>query len=144
MCESESRLRGEVGLRSNPGEGVPVYQLAPMLADRAPRPNPLRASFARLDPAKSGARENFDLEAPALTGPPVAVHARRDDRATRPVFLHVGRGAASYRIRSGIVARIDVGLPLILPVDRHAAERPPALSRRIGDGWFGCLRGADP
>jgi hypothetical protein len=33
------------------------------LAERAPHPNPLRASFARLDPAKSGARENCD---PAL------------------------------------------------------------------------------
>src|SRR3984957_20462879 len=30
----------------------------PAFADRrAPQPNPLRASFARLDPAKSGARE---------------------------------------------------------------------------------------
>ena len=70
----------------------------------------------------------------ALAGPPVAVHARRDDRAARPVFLHIGRGAAPHRIRAGIVARIDIGFPLVLPVDRHAAERPPALCGRVGGG----------
>ena len=47
------RLRGEVGLRSNPGEGDSPTAL---LSETAPHPNPLRASFARLDPA-SGARE---------------------------------------------------------------------------------------
>jgi len=46
------RARGEVGLRSNPGEGdsPPVA-----LAERAP-PDPLKAGFARLDPA-GGERE---------------------------------------------------------------------------------------
>jgi ATP-dependent DNA helicase UvrD/PcrA len=50
------RLRGEVGLRVSAirvrgaiRESVPV--------ERAPHPNPLRASFARLDPVKNGERE---------------------------------------------------------------------------------------
>jgi hypothetical protein len=74
------------GLRRYIDDGVVVFHLAPLAgrggiassdairvrgtigeservdgeserADRAPHPNPLRASFARLDPAKSGARE---------------------------------------------------------------------------------------
>jgi peptide/nickel transport system ATP-binding protein len=51
------RVRGEVGLRSNPGEGdsPPVA-----LAEAAPHPDPLRASSARLDPA-SGEREKSPL-----------------------------------------------------------------------------------
>ncbi|NEV02212.1 hypothetical protein FNJ47_42405 [Bradyrhizobium sp. UFLA 03-164] len=40
------RLRGEVGLRSNPGEGVQVSTLF-SLADRAPHPNPLPARAGR-------------------------------------------------------------------------------------------------
>jgi len=47
------RARGEVGLRSNPGEGDSPRAA---LAEAAPHPDPLRASFARLDPA-SGERE---------------------------------------------------------------------------------------
>jgi peptide/nickel transport system ATP-binding protein len=47
------RLRGEVGLRSNPGEGDSPRVA---LAEKAPHPDPLRASFARLDPA-GGERE---------------------------------------------------------------------------------------
>ncbi|MBR1125314.1 UvrD-helicase domain-containing protein [Bradyrhizobium lablabi] len=48
------RLRGEVGLQSNPGEGDSP-RIAP--AERAPHPDPLRASSARLDPVKDGGRE---------------------------------------------------------------------------------------
>ncbi|NLS72887.1 hypothetical protein E3H11_29075 [Bradyrhizobium brasilense] len=40
------RLRGEVGLRSNPGEGVQVSTLG-SLADKAPHPNPLPARAGR-------------------------------------------------------------------------------------------------
>ena len=43
------RARGEVGLRSNPGEGDSPRAA---LAEAAPHPDPLRASFARLDPAR--------------------------------------------------------------------------------------------
>src|SRR5438876_679830 len=49
------RLRGEVGShrRCDPGEGdYPRLQMR----GSAPLPDPLRASFARLDPAKSGER----------------------------------------------------------------------------------------
>ena len=49
------RLRGEVGLRSNPGEGVQVHQRAAAFAERAPHPNPL--------PAKSGERESQHRQA---------------------------------------------------------------------------------
>jgi peptide/nickel transport system ATP-binding protein len=51
------RLRGEVGLRSNPGEGEPTSNTVPGVA---PHPDPLRASFARLDPA-GGEREKKPL-----------------------------------------------------------------------------------
>jgi hypothetical protein len=44
-------------VRCNPGEGSHRAQLCSEFAKAAPHPNPLRASFARLDPAKSGARE---------------------------------------------------------------------------------------
>jgi peptide/nickel transport system ATP-binding protein len=43
------RARGEVGLSSNPGEGDSTRAA---LAEAAPHPDPLRASFARLDPAR--------------------------------------------------------------------------------------------
>src|ERR1700690_931368 len=61
------RMRGEVGLRSNPGEGESPHSLSSEFAEAAPHSNPLRASFARLDPAKSGARES-DVS-PRLTSP---------------------------------------------------------------------------
>src|SRR6202035_5038187 len=48
------RVRGEVDARSAGGEGA-SQQVA--VAGAAPHPDPLRASFARLDPAKSGERE---------------------------------------------------------------------------------------
>ena len=41
------RLRGEVGLRSNPGEGVQVHPLTAVLAERAPHPDPLPARAGR-------------------------------------------------------------------------------------------------
>src|SRR5438132_14381794 len=50
------RLRGEVGDSASamaPGEGVPDT-LRSQLVERAPHPDPLRASFARLDPARAG------------------------------------------------------------------------------------------
>ena len=47
------RLRGEVGAQGAPGEGDSPRAA---LAEAAPHPDPLRASFARLDPA-SGERE---------------------------------------------------------------------------------------
>src|SRR5688572_2813744 len=88
----------------------------------------------------------IDLEASAqaLTGPPVAVHARRDDGAARPVFLHIGRSTTAHRIWARIVTRIDIGFPLVLPVDRHAPERPPALCGRVGGGLLRRLRGTYP
>src|SRR5450631_1841884 len=50
------RLRGEVGLQSNPGEGdSPRVELV----ETAPHPDPLRASSARLDPVKDGEREKM-------------------------------------------------------------------------------------
>ncbi|MEN3347950.1 MAG: peptide/nickel transport system ATP-binding protein ddpF, partial [Bradyrhizobium sp.] len=48
------RTRGEADPRSGAGEGDSPQTV---LAGKAPHPNPPRASFARLDPAKSGERE---------------------------------------------------------------------------------------
>jgi peptide/nickel transport system ATP-binding protein len=54
LSQTSPRLRGEVGLRSNPGEGdFPQFALA----EGDPHPDPLRASSARPDPAKGGERE---------------------------------------------------------------------------------------
>jgi peptide/nickel transport system ATP-binding protein len=57
LSSTSPRVRGEVGLRSNPGEGdsPPVA-----LSETAPHPDPLRASSARLDPA-GGEREQKPL-----------------------------------------------------------------------------------
>ena len=52
------RTREEVDARSAAGEGDSPQTV---LADAAPHPNPLRASSARLDPAKSGEREQKPL-----------------------------------------------------------------------------------
>jgi peptide/nickel transport system ATP-binding protein len=54
LCLTSPRLRGEVDARSAAGEGDSPPGA---LADKAPHPDPLRASFARLDPA-GGEREN--------------------------------------------------------------------------------------
>ena len=51
------RMRGEVGLRSNPGEGD---SQPAVLSETAPHPDPLKASSARLDPA-CGEREKKPL-----------------------------------------------------------------------------------
>src|SRR2546427_821424 len=53
-------------MKCNPGEGdSPRVLFATEYAEAAPHPNPLRASFARLDPAKSGERERTaDVAAP--------------------------------------------------------------------------------
>jgi DNA helicase-2/ATP-dependent DNA helicase PcrA len=55
------RLRGEVDARSASGEGDSPQTA---LAERAPRPDALRASSARLDPAKDGEREKTAAPAP--------------------------------------------------------------------------------
>src|SRR3977135_4663391 len=46
----------------NPGEGGHGIRYASGFAERAPHPNPPRASFARLDPAKSGAAGRLQAE----------------------------------------------------------------------------------
>jgi hypothetical protein len=53
------RLRGEVGSYAKRKIRVRGYRpiVRSQLAERAPHPDPLRASFARLDPVKDGERE---------------------------------------------------------------------------------------
>jgi peptide/nickel transport system ATP-binding protein len=53
-----SPRRGEVDARSAAGEGLSPQTV---LAEAAPHPDPLRASSARLDPAKGGEREQKSL-----------------------------------------------------------------------------------
>jgi DNA helicase-2/ATP-dependent DNA helicase PcrA len=55
------RVRGEVGLQSNPGEGESPQTA---LVEGAPHPDPLTASSARLDPAKDGERETTAPSSP--------------------------------------------------------------------------------
>ena len=50
--------RGEADARSAAGEGLSPQTV---LAETAPHPDPLRASYARLDPAKGGEREKAPL-----------------------------------------------------------------------------------
>ena len=85
-----------------------------------------------------------------LAGPPVAAHARRDHRAARPVFLHIGRRAHPHRIRSGVVARVDIGIVMVgARIDRHAAIHPAArrvidAGRGLRDPISGCASPAAP
>jgi peptide/nickel transport system ATP-binding protein len=59
------RLRGEVGLRAS---AIRVRGAIREFdyAETAPHPNPLRASFARLDPVKNGEREFLPAHAISL------------------------------------------------------------------------------
>jgi hypothetical protein len=50
-------LRGEVGFYTQRKIRVKGIFRESKFVEAAPHPSPLRASFARLDPAKSGARE---------------------------------------------------------------------------------------
>lgn len=71
-----------------------------------------------------------------LTLTPEAVHARHDDGAARPEFLHIGRGAVAHGIGARIVARIDV-VRLIARMDTHAgrcAAVCATLGRELRDG----------
>jgi hypothetical protein len=89
------RLRGEVGLprRCEASSGAIRVRGAPHLRRQnsrteAPHPDPLRASFARLDPAKSGAREKRDQRyeftpRPAPPIPPPTARTRRRWRLRR-------------------------------------------------------------
>ena len=60
-CDSQTspRLRGEVELYAKRKVRVRGYRsiVGSRFAEGAPHPDPLRASFARLDPAKNGERE---------------------------------------------------------------------------------------
>ena len=75
---------------------------------------------------------------------PIAIHARRDHGAARSIFLHVSGRARPHRVRSRIVAGVDIRLPLVLPVDWHSAEFPPALCGGVRDRRFRSLRGPQP
>ena len=74
-----------------------------------------------------------------LAAAPIAVHARHNHRAARPVFLHVGCRAVPHRIASRKIARIDViRFRLAARIDRHASRRPsnPDLTVGLrGGGW---------
>src|SRR5439155_12628206 len=88
----------------DPGEGVPHSRRA-QLVERAPHPCPLRASFARLDPAKGGERE--------VTG-----------RACHPAY-----SAASGFVASALSSARVFGLPLILRSSKSCRSR--TLLRKI-------------
>src|SRR6266576_5313151 len=55
--ERRSEASAMLHRRCNPGEGSLREHIRHRVRGATPHPNPLRASFARLDPAKSGARE---------------------------------------------------------------------------------------
>jgi len=73
--------------------------------------------------------------------PPVAVHARDDHRAARPVLLHVMRGAIPHGVGAGVVAPDRRRAPTHL-AGRSARAAAP---RRCADASVaGNLRGPDP
>ena len=43
------------------------------------------------------------------------------------------RSAIAHGVGAGVVARVDVGRPFLLPIDWHASQRPPALRGHIRD-----------
>jgi len=51
-------VRGEVAALSRGGKGLTALAGLSEFAEAAPHPNPLRASFARLDPARMREREH--------------------------------------------------------------------------------------
>jgi hypothetical protein len=55
---------------------------------------------------------------------PDTAHMRHDHGAALPVFLHIGSVADAHRVRTGIVMRHDIGLPVLLlaRIDRHPAQ----------------------
>src|SRR5579863_2566854 len=67
------RARGEVDVRTASGEGEPTAQ--PVFTERAPHPDPLGASSARLDPVKDGEREKIT----ASSSPPKNICCVGDD-----------------------------------------------------------------
>ena len=92
----------------------------------------------------SGAEESFSeglLEYPQYTRPQVfegrtipeiltsGDHARGDHRAARTRFLHIISVALALGVRTGVVARPDIGLVMLARVDRHAA---PARHHIVG------------
>jgi hypothetical protein len=79
----------------------------------------------------------------ALAAAPIAVHARHNHRAARPVFLHVGCRAFPHRIAAREIARIDtIRFRLIARIDRHASRRPsnPDLTGGVRGGRWRRLR----
>src|SRR5664279_1589478 len=79
----------------------------------------------------------------ALAAAPIAVHARHNHRAARPVFLHVGCRAFPHRIAAREIARIDtIRFRLIARIDRYASRRPsdPDLTVGVRGGRWRRLR----
>src|SRR4051794_27152109 len=60
----------------------------------------------------------------ALARPPEAVHARGDDGAAGPEFLHKGGGAVAHGVAARKVARVDVVGPVAW-VDPKPRRRTP-------------------
>jgi peptide/nickel transport system ATP-binding protein len=110
------RLRREVGLQSNPGEGdsPPVAR-----AETAPHPDPLRASFARLDPA-SGEREKKAERDASTSG------------ETKPLLL-VEKLVKEYP-RQGAIALLTKLFGRKPPVETEQFRAVDGISFSVGHG----------
>ena len=107
--------------------------------ERAMTLNASASSSDRIRISAAAAARQIPYAEPSLAGPPVAVHARRDHRAARPVFLHIGRGAIAHRVGTRIVARDRRRARHSSRADRsaRAASGRRRCAGHIGDGRCG-------
>jgi peptide/nickel transport system ATP-binding protein len=112
------RLRGEVGLRSNPGEGDSPRVA---LAESAPHPGPLRASSARLDPAGGEREKRSGVDVP--TG---------GDASAKPLLL-VDKLVKEYS-RQGATAVLTKLFGRKPPVETEQFRAVDGISFTVGRG----------
>ena len=91
MAGSSPAMTVREGKQKRPGLATqPFKTLDSLCSERAPHPDPLRASFARLDPARAGRGRSSNLSSPSR--PVRACRPSSGSRASAP-----GRGATARR-----------------------------------------------
>jgi len=112
------RLRGEVGLRSNPGEGDSP---SVALAETAPHPAPLRASLARPDPASGDGEKK------------PATDASDDINVSKTPLLLVDKLVKEYP-RQGATAVLSKLFSRKPPVEPEIFRAVDGISFTVGHG----------
>src|SRR3954471_6641190 len=133
-------------VRCDPGEGVQVYQPSAVLAVRAPHPDPLRASFARLDPVRTGGRPRRQLDRLVVfpyfsllyspSNDPLLSHGILGNAglAAARIRARFGAGRAAWRgrRRGRVSGGVSAGQCDQAAVDRGRAERGAGAGMAAG------------